>query len=251
MAGHSKWANIKHRKSRMDEQKGKIFTKLSREIAVAAREGGSDIQSNFRLRIVVQKAKEANMPNDNIQRNIQKGLGNIEGVSYESVTYEGYGSGGTAVLVEALTDNRNRTVAEIRHIFSKNGGNLGEAGCVAWIFERKGYLTISNEDNTLDEDDIMLDVIEAGAEDFRNEENYFEIITAPEDMEKVRDSIQQKEINISSAEITMLPKTTLKIEDTEEAQRVLKLMSLLEDHDDVQSIHANFDISENLQLNFD
>ncbi len=247
MAGHSKWANIKHRKSRMDEQKGKIFTKLAREISVAAREGGGDIQQNFRLRLVVQKAKEANMPNDNIQRNIQKGLGALEGVSYESVTYEGYGPAGIAIMVEVLTDNRNRTVAEMRNFFSKNGGNLGESGCVSWMFERKGYITIDNE-GSLDEDELMLEVIEAGAEDFRVDGNSYEVITAAEDMEKVRDNLLTKEVSVITAELTMLPITTVKIQDPEEAQRLLKLLALLEEHDDVQNVHANFDIPEDLQI---
>ncbi len=251
MAGHSKWANIKHKKSRMDAQKGKIFTKLAREISVAAKEGGGDVNSNTRLRMAVQKAKEANMPNDNIQKNIQKGLGKLEGESYESVTCEGYGPGGAAILVESLTDNRNRAIQDIRSLFTKYGGNLGEAGCVKWMFERKGYITINKETCMWDEEELMLEAIEAGAEDLRPEGDYYEIITNPEDLEEVKESLKNKEIILETAELTMLPHTNMTINDNEVAIQLLKLMEALEDLDDVQNVHANFVIPDNLQIKLD
>lgn len=246
MAGHSKWANIKHRKARMDAQKGKIFTKLAREIIVAAREGGGDPNANFRLRLAIQKARENNMPTENIQRAIQKGTGGLEGESYEQMNYEGYGPGGVAVFLEIMTDNRNRTAAEIRHLFSRHGGSLGETGCVAWMFSRKGYLVINEEAAKLDEDELILEALEAGGEDVTREGGSYNIITAPEDLEKVKEYFQNKGIPVESAEVTMLPQTTVKVEDPEEAGRILKLMEALEDHDDVQNVYANFDIDEKL-----
>lgn len=247
MAGHSKWANTKHRKARADAQKGKIFTKLAREISVAAREGGTDIDANFRLRLAVQKARENNMPNDNIQRAIQKGSGGQDGSSYEQAGYEGYAAGGVAVLLEVMTDNRNRTVAEIRHIFSRHGGSLGESGCVAWMFHRKGLLSVNRDDLEIDEDDLMLAALEAGAEDVEAEDDgSYSITTEPENFEAVKKQLEEQDIVISSAEVTMLPSTTIKIEDGEEAARILKLMEALDDHDDVQNVYANFDIPEKL-----
>ena len=213
MAGHSKWANTKHRKARVDEKKGKIFTKLAREIIVAAREGGGDLNANFRLRLVVQKARENNMPNDNIQRAIAKGTGGLEGESYEEATYEGYGSGGVAVLLDILTDNRNRTVADIRHIFSRHGGNLGESGCVAWMFDRKGSITVNREDLSMEEDDFFMIALEAGAEDVKNEDDFYHIITGPEQFEAVKNYLEEQKIKISSSEVTMLPQTTVSITD--------------------------------------
>ena len=251
MAGHSKWANIKHRKGRMDEQKGKIFTKLSREIFVAAKEGGGDPQTNFRLRMAIEKGKGANLPNDNIQRSIQKGLGNIEGVSYDTVYYEGYGPAGVAMLVESLTDNRNRTVSEVRAIFSKNEGNLGEAGCVSWMFDRKGLITVNNDSGELDEEDLMLESIEAGAEDLRVSDSSFEIITQPEDMESVSAALESMSVKVESAELTMLPQNTVTIDDAEVAKSIIKLMTLLDENDDVQNVYANFDIPDSLEVDFD
>ncbi len=244
MAGHSKWANVKHRKARMDAQKGKIFTKLAREMMVAAREGGGDIETNFRLRLVVQKARESNMPGDNIQRAIQKGTGELEGESLEQVNYEGYAAGGVALLVEALTDNRNRTVAEIRHLLSRHGGSMGESGCVAWMFERKGYIIVNPIQGG--EDALMLGALEAGAEDILEEGETWSIITSPEDMEKIKNALLEQNVKITMTEVTMLPKNTVAIDDPDLAARILKLMEALEEQDDVQNVYANFDIPEEL-----
>ncbi len=247
MAGHSKWANTKHRKARVDAQKGKIFTKIAREITVAAREGGDDINANFRLRLAVQKARENNMPNDNIQRAIQKGLGGQEGAGFEQTTYEGYAAGGVAVLLDAMTDNKNRTVAEIRHIFSRHNGSLGESGCVSWMFTRKGLITVNREGLNMDEDDLMLIALEAGAEDVRAEdENIYSIITDMESFEGVRDQLQEQNIEISNIEVTMLPSTSIEISDSDTAAKIIKLMEALDDHDDVQNVYANFDMPDEL-----
>jgi YebC/PmpR family DNA-binding regulatory protein len=246
VAGHSKWANVKHKKARADAQKGKAFTKIAREIMVAAREGGADINANFRLRLAVQKAREANMPNDNVNRAIQKGAGEGEGSSLEQFTYEGYGQAGVAVLVDIMTDNRNRTAADIRHIFSRRGGNMGEAGCVSWMFSRKGYLTIEKNESLPSEDDLMMLALESGAEDFKDEDNIFVITTSPEDFESVKESFTEKKIEFSTAEITMLPSNAVRIEDPEEAAKVLRLLEALEDHDDVQNVYANFDIPDEI-----
>jgi len=246
MAGHSKWANVKHRKARVDAQKGKMFTKLAREIMVAAREGGADINTNFRLRLAVQKAREANMPGENINRAIQKGCGEGENISLEQLSYEGYGPGGVAVLLDIMTDNRNRTAAEVRHIFSRRGGNMGESGCVAWMFKRKGYLSIEKSRELPPEDDLMLLALEAGAEDFKDEESSYVIISSPEDFERLKEILTEKNIEFSTAEITMVPITTVKIEDPEEASRLLNLLEALEEHDDVQNVYANFDIPEEI-----
>lgn len=247
MAGHSKWANTKHRKARVDAQKGKIFTKIAREISVAAREGGEDMNANFRLRLVVQKARENNMPNDNIQRAIQKGLGGQEGSSYEQANYEGYAAGGVAVLLEAMTDNRNRTVAEIRHIFSRHGGSLGESGCVAWMFNRKGLLSVNKSEITMDEDDLMLVALDAGAEDVELDDGgFYSITTELEKFETVKQQLQDQGIPITSFEVTMLPSTSIEITDPEMAARIIRLMEALDDHDDVQNVYSNFDIPEEL-----
>ncbi len=246
MAGHSKWANVKHRKARMDAQKGKIFTKLAREIIVAAREAGADIDTNFRLRLAVQKARENNMPNDNIQRAIQKGAGGPEGESYDQVNYEGYAAGGVAVLLEVLTDNRNRTVADIRHLFSRHGGNLGETGCVAWMFERKGLFIAKKEDLKIGEDDLMLIALEAGAEDVKEEDDTFSIISPPELFEEVKTYLGAQDIVLESSEVTMLPQSTVAIDNPEEVRRILNLMEALEDNDDVQNVYANFEIPDEL-----
>ncbi len=251
MAGHSKWANVKHRKARADAQKGKVFTKLAREIMVAAREGGGDIELNFRLRLAIQKAREANLPGENINRAIQKGLGGTEGAALEQVNYEGYGPGGIAVLIEILTDNRNRTAPEIRHIFSRRGGSMGESGCVAWMFKRKGYFTLEKQDSLPSEDDLMTLALENGAEDFNEEENNYVIITPPEEFEKMKEAFDEKEIEFSSAEVTMVPENTILIDDAEEAARVLRLLEALEEHDDVQNVYANFDISDEIMQSLD
>ncbi len=247
MAGHSKWANTKHRKARADAAKGKIFTKLAREISVAAREGGDDLNTNFRLRLAVQKARENNMPSDNIHRAIQKGTGGSEGESYEQASYEGYAAGGIAVLLEALTDNKNRTVAEIRHIFSRHNGSLGESGCVAWMFTRKGYIALNKKDLQIDEDDMMLIALDAGAEDVRLEDDgSYSIITDLEHFEAVKQALQDQDIAYTSAEVTMLPGSTVGITDKDVADRVIRLMEALDEHDDVQNVYANFDIPEEL-----
>ena len=246
MAGHSKWANIKRRKARVDAQKGKIFTKVAREIIVAAREGGADIETNFRLRLAVQNARDNNMPNDSIQRAIQRGTGELEGESYDEVNYEGYASGGVAVLLEAFTDNRNRTVAEIRHLFSRYGGNLGESGCVSWMFQRKGLFIVKRENLSISEDDLILIALEAGAEDVLEEDDTYSIITTTELYEEVKEHLQEQGIVLESSEVTMLPQNTVEIEDPDEARRILGLMDALEDNDDVQNVYANFEIPEEL-----
>lgn len=247
MAGHSKWANTKHRKARADAAKGKIFTKIAREISVAAKEGGDDIDANFRLRLAVQKAKDNNMPNDNINRAIQKGLGGQDGESYEQAVFEGYAAGGVAILIEVMTDNHNRTVAEIRHLFSRQNGSLGESGCVAWMFNRKGLIRINQKDADLDEDDLMMAALEAGAEDADlDDSGTFNIITEIDQLQTVKDQIQEQGITVDSYEVTMLPNNTLNISDAETARKIIKLMEALDDHDDVQNVYANFDIPEEL-----
>lgn len=243
MAGHSKWANIKHRKAKVDAQKGNLFSKLGRELMVAARQGGANPETNFRLKVAIQKAREANMPMDNISRAIQRGAGGLEGAVYEELVYEGYGPGGAAVMLELLTDNRNRTAAEIRHLFSRYGGNLGETGCVSWMFRRKGLLMIDRADLRMEEDDLLLLALESGAEDVRTEGDTLEVLSAPEDLEKVKQSLEEAGVKLASAEITMLPQGTVKLEG-EVAARMLKLMDALQDHDDVQEVYSNFDIPE-------
>jgi len=250
MAGHSKWANIKRRKARMDEKKGKLFTKLAREISVAVKEGGSDPALNPRLNAAIQKAKAANMPNENIERAIRKGSGEMNDVNYENVYYEGYGPGGAAVLCSALTDNRNRTASEIRHIFSKRGGNLGESGCVSWMFEKKGQIIVDLKETEQNEDDVLMAAIDSGAEDVETEDSVVEIYTLPEDFKKVKESLEEKGIKISSAEVTMVPQNTVVINDQETADKMLQLIEDLEDLDDVQEVYSNYDIPEDLLKSF-
>ena len=241
MSGHSKWSSIKHKKAATDAKRGKIFTKLIKEITVSARMGGKDPDANPRLRTAIAAGKAANMPQDNIERAILKGAGELEGVTYDEVTYEGYGPGGVAVLIHVLTDNRNRTVAEIRHLFSKNGGNLGETGVVAWMFEMKGVILIDAD--RADEDRLMEIALEAGAEDLTKEDVYFELTTDPESFETVRDTLTEQDIPLSSAEQTMVPQNTVAL-DADKARQVLRLMEALEDQDDVQNVYANFDIPD-------
>lgn len=241
MSGHSKWASIKHKKGAADAKRGKVFTKLIKEITVAARFGGGDPDGNPRLRSAILAAKSENMPKDNIERAIKKGTGELEGVSYEESIYEGYGPGGAAVMVESLTDNKNRTVAEIRHIFSKNGGNLGENGCVAWMFNKKGYINVAK--GGVNEEVLMETSIEAGAEDVREDEGGFEIITAPEDFETVKAALEAASIPFIEAEVTMLPQTTADLKG-KEAEQMVRLMGSLEDCDDVQKVYTNADIPE-------
>ncbi|HUU50087.1 MAG TPA: YebC/PmpR family DNA-binding transcriptional regulator [Nitrospinota bacterium] len=239
MSGHSKWASIKHKKAAMDAKKGKIFTKLIKEITAAARIGGGHPDGNPRLRTAIQAAKDANMPNDNIKKAIQKGTGELPGTYYEEVSYEGYGIGGVAVLVNVLTDNKNRTVSEIRYIFSKNGGSLGETGCVSWMFSKKGLIMI--EEDKVNEDELIDIVLNEGAEDVKRSEGQYEITMTPESFENIENCLKQNNIEISFAEITMVPQSTVRLE-RKEAQQMLKLMEGLEDHDDVQQVYANFDI---------
>lgn len=243
MAGHSKWKNIQHRKGRQDAKRAKIFTKISKEIFAAAKSGGTDPQTNIRLRMALNKAREANMPNENIERTLKKATGDLEGVVYEEITYEGYGPHGVAVMVEVLTDNRNRSAAEIRHIFSKHGGNLGETGCVSFLFERKGIISIAKEGLSIDEEELMLMAIEAGAEEVEEQKEEFEIITAPQDFEQVKDALEQAGITFISAEITMQPQTLVHLSG-EQAQDLLNMMEALDDNDDVQNVYANFDMDE-------
>ena len=243
MSGHSKWSTIRHKKGAMDAKRGKIFTKLIKEITVAARMGGGDPDANPRLRTAIQAAKGENMPKDNIVRAIKKGTGELEGVNYEESTYEGYGPGGAAVLIESLTDNKNRAVADIRHIFSKNGGNLGENGCVAWLFDKKGYMAVERQ--AVDEDVLMEAALEAGADDIREEADIFEVITAPEDFDAVKTALEQAGIPLTSAEVTMLPQTTANLMG-KEADQMVRLMDALEDCDDVQKVYTNADIPDDL-----
>ncbi len=243
MSGHSKWAGIKHKKAKVDAQRGRVFTKLIREMTVAARVGGGDPGGNPRLRTAIQAARAVNMPAENIERAIKKGTGELEGVTYEEITYEGYGPGGVAVLVEVLTDNKNRTVGEIRKVFSRHGGNLGESGCVAFLFEKKGYIQVDAA--KVDEDKLMTIALDVGAEDLQHEESLYAVTAAPKDFEKVRAKIVKSGIQPLSAEITMLPKSTVKLEG-KHAEQMLRLMEELEDHDDVQHVYANFDIPEEI-----
>jgi YebC/PmpR family DNA-binding regulatory protein len=241
MSGHSKWHSIKHKKGATDAKRGKLFTKFIKEITVAARTGGGDPDSNARLRKAILDAKAGNMPNDTIDRAVRRGTGAEEGVNYEEITYEGYGPGGVALLIEAVTDNRNRTVAEIRHMFSKNGGNLGEAGSVGWLFEKKGYIVV--EKAAKPEEELFDIAIEAGADDLRDDEDNFEIITSPESFEKVQEAIKSAGIEPQVAEVSMVPQTYVQLTGND-ARQMLKLMEAIEDHDDVQKVHANFDIDE-------
>lgn len=243
MAGHSKWNNIKHRKAKADAQKGKIFAKVAKEIIVAVKHGGGDPENNFALRMALDKARSLNIPNDNINRAIQRGLGGAEGDNYDEFSYEGFGPGGVAVMVDLLSDNRNRTASDIRHLFSKHGGNMGENGCVAYLFDKKGLIVIDREQESRSEDEMMLLALEAGVEDLQVEEDSFEIITDPADLESVRTYLTEQGIAIASAEVSMIPQTTVSVEG-EVAEKVLKLLDALEDHDDVQNVYTNADLPE-------
>jgi YebC/PmpR family DNA-binding regulatory protein len=243
MSGHSKWANIKFRKERQDAARGRIFTRLIKEITVAARVGGGDLDANPRLRTAVQNAKAQNMPQKNIENAILKGTGELPGMVYEDVAFEGYGPGGIAMYILTTTDNRNRTVAEIRHILSKYGGNLGETGSVSWVFEKKGLIRVEKEN--YDEEELMLKAIDAGADDFKVEDDYYEIYTQFEELNKVRSTLDDSGITIESAEIAMIPQNVIELEG-KQAEQMLRLMDALEDNDDVQNIFANFDIDEKI-----
>ena len=244
MSGHSKWASIKHKKGAIDAKRGKLFTKLIREITVAAREGGGNPDANPRLRLAVQKAKEANMPADNIDRGIKKGTGELEGVTFESAAFEGYAPGGVAVIVEVLTDNKNRTTSEIRNIFSKRGGNMAGAGSVAFQFVKKGVFMVSKK--SADEDELLGVALDAGAEDLTFDEDFFQITCAPQDFDKVRTGLKAKKVAVESGELSMVPNNTIKVEDLDTAQKILGLVEELEDHDDVQNVYTNFDIPDDV-----
>ena len=244
MSGHSKWSSIKHKKGAADAKRGKVFTKLIKEITVAARMGGSgDPAANPRLRTAIAAAKTENMPKENIERAIKKGTGELEGVSYEESNYEGYGPGGAAVLIESLTDNKNRAVADIRHIFAKCGGNMGENGCVSWMFDKKGYFCV--EKSAADEDKLMEIALDAGAEDIREDDTEWEVITAPEDFEKVKEALDKASIDYADAEVTMLPRNTTNL-NGKEAEQMVRLMELLEDCEDVQKVYTNADIPDEI-----
>jgi YebC/PmpR family DNA-binding regulatory protein len=243
MSGHSKWSSIKHKKGAVDAKRGKIFSRLIKEISVAARLGGGDSGGNPRLRQAILAAKAENMPKENIERAIKKGTGELEGTNYEGASYEGYGPGGTAVLVETLTDNKNRTTADVRHAFSKYGGSLGEAGCVSWLFDKKGFMVFEKE--KVEEEALMNVVLDAGAEDIRETDSEFEVIAPPEAHERVREAVENAQLAYTFAEVTMYPQNTVKLEGRD-AERMLRLMEALEDNDDVQKVYANFDIPDSV-----
>jgi len=242
MSGHSKWDNIKHKKGRSDAKKGKIFTKLGREIMVAVKEGGDDPTMNAKLRDVIAKAKAANLPNDNIQRSIDKAAGNIDGVNYEEMVYEGYGPGGVAFIVDAMTENKNRTAADVRHIFDKYEDNMGSTGCVGWMFDKKGVIAVEKE-NVADEDTLMMIALEAGAEDFVAHNEVYEILTDPVEFSNVREALETEDVEFLSAEIQKIPQTTVKV-DGELVAKTWKLIDMLEDNDDVQTVHHNAEFGE-------
>lgn len=245
MSGHSKWAGIKHKKAIVDSRRGKVFSKISRELTVAAKMGGGNPDMNPRLRLAVEKARGVNMPSDNVKRAIMKGTGELPGTDYEETIYEGYGPAGVALMLDVMTDNRNRTVPEIRHILSKHGGSLAETGSVAWMFEKKGYLLVDKR--IIDEDTLMSVALDAGAEDVKNEpgEESFEIITAPEDYSRVKEHLEKEKITLHLSEITFIPKSYIRLE-AKDAVKMLKLMEAIEEHDDVQNVYANFDIPDDL-----
>ncbi len=244
MSGHSKWSTIKHKKGAADAKRGKIFTKLIKEVMVAARMGGGNPEGNPRLRAAVLAARAENMPKENIERAIKKGTGELEGVNYEEINYEGYGPGGVAILVDIMTDNRNRAASDIRHIFSKSGGNLGEAGCVSWMFSKKGSIVFDK--NKVNEEELLELALEAGAEDVKDQEDQFEVITSPEEFATVKAAFDDKGWQYELAEVTMSPQTTVRIEEAKTAAQLLRLMDALDDSDDVQNAYANFDIPDEL-----
>ena len=243
MAGHSKWKNIQKRKNAQDAKKGKIFMRHAKDIYIAAKQGGPDLDTNAGLRMAVEKAKADNMPNDNIERNIKKATGTLDGANYEEITYEGYGPGGVAVIVHVLTDNKNRTAAEVRHAFKKNGGNLGESGSVAFMFDRKGYIVISNPDSSIEEDELTLAVLEAGAEDIESHEDAFEIYTTPDEYQEVVDHLMQNGYEIADSEVTLIPQNYNKL-STKDEEKMMTLLDTLEESEDVQDIHHNLETSD-------
>ena len=241
MSGHSKFANIKHKKEKNDAAKGKIFTKLGREIAVAVKEGGPDPTQNSRLKDVIAKAKANNMPNDTIDRSIKKAAGDANAVNYESVTYEGYGPNGIAIIVEALTDNKNRTASNVRNAFTKGSGNVGTPGCVSYMFDKKGQIIISKEECSMDADDLMMIALDAGAEDFIEEEDSFEVVTDPDSFSQVREALEAENISMAQAEVTMIPQTWVELSDEGDIKNMNKTLDLLEEDDDVQEVYHNWD----------
>jgi YebC/PmpR family DNA-binding regulatory protein len=243
MSGHSKWATIKRKKGKLDAQRGRMFTRLIKEITIAARQGGGDADANPRLRTAIATAKAANMPQDNIKKAIQKGTGELPGVAYEEVSYEGYGPGGVALLIEVVTDNKNRTVAEVRHLLSKRGGNLGETGCVNWMFDKRGLIQV--ETSAADEEKLFDIAIEAGASDLVTEDDVFAITTPPDAFDAVQQALESESVPTVHAELTMIPQSTVKLDESK-ASSMLKLMEELEDHDDIQNVYANFDIDDEL-----
>ncbi|GAA0747712.1 YebC/PmpR family DNA-binding transcriptional regulator [Clostridium oceanicum] len=245
MSGHSKWHNIQAKKSKTDAKRGKIFTKIGKEIMVAVKQGGANAETNSRLRDVIAKAKSNNMPNDTISRSIKKASGAMDGVNYEKIVYEGYGPNGVAVIVEALTDNKNRTAGNVRHTFDKHGGNLGASGCVGWMFQTKGQIIIERKEN-MDEEEVMMEVLEAGAEDFNSEDEVFEVITSVEDFGTVRENLESSGYEFASAEITMIPDNNVEV-DLNDAKKVEKLIDTLEDDDDVQNIYHNAEFPEEFE----
>ena len=238
MSGHSKWANIKNKKEKTDNQRGKIFTKIGREIAIAVKEGGSDPINNSKLRDVIAKAKANNMPNDNITRSIKKAAGELGSINYESGSYEGYGPGGVAVIVEVLTDNRNRTAAEIRHLFDKYGNGMGNSGCVSWMFDRKGHIVIERS-ASIDEDELMMQALDFGAEDFLAQDDCFEIFTVPNDFSAVREALEGAGYSFISAETDMIPSNTVEVSDEETVEKIVRMLEMFEDNDDVQEVFHN------------
>lgn len=246
MSGHSKWANIKHQKAKTDAKRGAAFTKIGKELILAARAGGGDPEGNSRLKLLIQKAKAMGCPNENITRAIQRGTGEIEGEAIEEITYEGYGPGGVALMLSIATDNRNRTAADVRHLFSKYGGNLGENGCVGWMFNRRGVFVIEKELLKIDIEELEMIAIEAGAEDIKEEDESIEIICLPDSFDDVRIALEENKIETVEADISMIPETTVDIPDLEMAQKVMKLVDMLEDHDDVQEVYGNFSIPDDI-----
>ena len=243
MSGHSKWSTIKHKKGAADAKRGKIFTKVIKEITVAARIGGGDVDGNPRLRLAIQKAKEVNMPQENLIRAIKKGTGELEGVQYQEISYEGYGPGGVAIFMEVMTDNKNRTIGELRAALDKNGGNMGENGCVAWIFEKKGIITIMISEK--DEEELLELVMDAGGDDLQTVDDYYEITTSVESFESVRKAIENSGLKVQSAQLTRIPQNTVNVEE-KNCKSLLRLMDMLEDHDDIQKVYSNFDITDEL-----
>ncbi len=241
MSGHSKFANIKHKKEKNDAAKGKIFTVIGREIAVAVKEGGADPANNSRLRDVIAKAKANNMPNDTIERGIKKAAGDANSVNYESITYEGYGPSGIAIIVDALTDNKNRTASNVRNAFTKGGGNVGTTGCVSFMFDKKGQIIIDKEECEMDADDLMMMALDAGAEDFSEEEDSFEITTAPEDFSQVREALEKENLPMASAEVTMIPQTWVSLTDEQDIKMMNRILDLLDEDDDVQEVYHNWE----------